>query len=275
MHFGNQFLGLQVMWSFFFISSLCNTCCFSGHHVLMSPYAGWSQWLKVNMMIIGGGMAYTFLKIKDAGTMETTLWTVCAQLAPKFNLIILQYVQGASSRRWKPIDFSRVRICTAVFWFETVDFSPPTVFYRFVPAFTGWHDHRQLPLWWRGRQDCPWHFGQGIPSIKECERCKRTMSKNVSRMAQCFRRFSRTSRNQAEKLGVKIILPVDFTCSSKFGEDGEIKEGWQTEHGWTMMNQSTYKRDSSCNSVAKSQWHSALVPPRGIPLLSVAKTAVN
>ena len=25
--------------------------------------------------------------------------------------------------------------------------------------------------------------------------------------------------------GVEIILPVDFTCSSKFGEDGEIKEG--------------------------------------------------
>ena len=36
---------------------------------------------------------------------------------------------------------------------------------------------------------------------------------------------------QAEKLGVKIILPVDFTCSSKFGEDGEIKDGWQTENG--------------------------------------------
>eukprot|EP00438_Fugacium_kawagutii_P034273 Skav205202 [mRNA] locus=scaffold376:97111:102790:+ [translate_table: standard] len=31
--------------------------------------------------------------------------------------------------------------------------------------------------------------------------------------------------HSAEKLGVKIILPVDFTCSSKFGEDGEIKEG--------------------------------------------------
>lgn len=30
---------------------------------------------------------------------------------------------------------------------------------------------------------------------------------------------------KAEKLGVEIILPVDFTCSSKFGEDGEIKEG--------------------------------------------------
>jgi len=29
---------------------------------------------------------------------------------------------------------------------------------------------------------------------------------------------------KAEKLGVEIILPVDFTCSSKFGEDGEIKE---------------------------------------------------
>eukprot|EP00933_Yihiella_yeosuensis_P020783 TRINITY_DN165_c0_g1_i1.p1 TRINITY_DN165_c0_g1~~TRINITY_DN165_c0_g1_i1.p1 ORF type:complete len:418 (+),score=149.85 TRINITY_DN165_c0_g1_i1:99-1352(+) len=29
---------------------------------------------------------------------------------------------------------------------------------------------------------------------------------------------------KAEKQGVEIILPVDFTCSSKFGEDGEIKE---------------------------------------------------
>jgi len=29
---------------------------------------------------------------------------------------------------------------------------------------------------------------------------------------------------KAEKLGVEIILPVDFTISSKFGEDGEIKE---------------------------------------------------
>merc|ERR1719378_534640 len=25
---------------------------------------------------------------------------------------------------------------------------------------------------------------------------------------------------KAEKLGVEIVLPVDFTCSSKFGEDG-------------------------------------------------------
>jgi len=29
---------------------------------------------------------------------------------------------------------------------------------------------------------------------------------------------------KAKKLGVEIILPVDFTISSKFGEDGEIKE---------------------------------------------------
>merc|ERR1711907_743094 len=29
---------------------------------------------------------------------------------------------------------------------------------------------------------------------------------------------------KAEKLGVEIILPVDFVISSKFGEDGEIKE---------------------------------------------------
>jgi phosphoglycerate kinase len=28
---------------------------------------------------------------------------------------------------------------------------------------------------------------------------------------------------KAKKLGVEIILPVDFVCSSKFGEDGEIK----------------------------------------------------
>merc|ERR1712050_601363 len=30
---------------------------------------------------------------------------------------------------------------------------------------------------------------------------------------------------KAKKLGVEIILPVDFVLSSKFGEDGEIKEG--------------------------------------------------
>ncbi|CAJ1398067.1 unnamed protein product [Effrenium voratum] len=30
---------------------------------------------------------------------------------------------------------------------------------------------------------------------------------------------------KAESSGVEIILPVDFTCSSKFGEDGEVKEG--------------------------------------------------
>jgi enolase len=30
---------------------------------------------------------------------------------------------------------------------------------------------------------------------------------------------------KAKKLGVEIILPCDFTCSSKFGEDGEIKAG--------------------------------------------------
>merc|ERR1712060_598100 len=29
---------------------------------------------------------------------------------------------------------------------------------------------------------------------------------------------------KAEKLNVEIILPVDFVISSKFGEDGEIKE---------------------------------------------------
>merc|ERR1712151_426556 len=29
---------------------------------------------------------------------------------------------------------------------------------------------------------------------------------------------------KAKKLGVEIILPVDFTVSSKFGEDGEVKE---------------------------------------------------
>merc|ERR1712151_62152 len=29
---------------------------------------------------------------------------------------------------------------------------------------------------------------------------------------------------KAEAKSVEIILPVDFTCSSKFGEDGEIKE---------------------------------------------------
>lgn len=29
---------------------------------------------------------------------------------------------------------------------------------------------------------------------------------------------------KAKKLGVEIILPIDFTISSKFGEDGEIKE---------------------------------------------------
>merc|ERR1711920_1022603 len=30
---------------------------------------------------------------------------------------------------------------------------------------------------------------------------------------------------KAKKLGVEIILPVDFVISSKFGEDGEVKEG--------------------------------------------------
>merc|ERR1712177_91693 len=29
---------------------------------------------------------------------------------------------------------------------------------------------------------------------------------------------------KAQRLGVEIILPVDFVISSKFGEDGEIKE---------------------------------------------------
>ena len=32
-------------------------------------------------------------------------------------------------------------------------------------------------------------------------------------------------RRIGDSAGVEIILPVDFTCSSKFGEDGEIKEG--------------------------------------------------
>merc|ERR1711862_926520 len=30
---------------------------------------------------------------------------------------------------------------------------------------------------------------------------------------------------KAEEKGVEIVLPVDFVCSSKFGEDGEIKPG--------------------------------------------------
>merc|ERR1719163_1406466 len=36
---------------------------------------------------------------------------------------------------------------------------------------------------------------------------------------------------KAKELGVEIILPVDFTVSSKFGEDGEIKEGVTKEDG--------------------------------------------
>merc|ERR1719353_1061876 len=28
---------------------------------------------------------------------------------------------------------------------------------------------------------------------------------------------------KAKKLGVELILPIDFVCSSKFGEDGEIQ----------------------------------------------------
>jgi phosphoglycerate kinase len=35
----------------------------------------------------------------------------------------------------------------------------------------------------------------------------------------------------AKKENVEIILPVDFTCSSKFGEDGEIREGVTIEEG--------------------------------------------
>merc|ERR1711904_634720 len=34
---------------------------------------------------------------------------------------------------------------------------------------------------------------------------------------------------KAKKLGVEIILPVDFVLSSKFGEDGEIKAGSKAE----------------------------------------------
>merc|ERR1719217_24484 len=36
---------------------------------------------------------------------------------------------------------------------------------------------------------------------------------------------------KAKELGVEIILPVDFTISSKFGEDGEIKEAVTKEDG--------------------------------------------
>merc|ERR1719373_129677 len=34
---------------------------------------------------------------------------------------------------------------------------------------------------------------------------------------------------KAAKLGVEIILPIDFTISSKFGEDGEIKTATKAE----------------------------------------------
>ncbi|CAE8733971.1 unnamed protein product [Polarella glacialis] len=36
---------------------------------------------------------------------------------------------------------------------------------------------------------------------------------------------------KAAKLGVEIILPVDFTISNKFGEDGEIREGVTAKEG--------------------------------------------
>lgn len=36
---------------------------------------------------------------------------------------------------------------------------------------------------------------------------------------------------KAKELGVEIILPTDFTISSKFGEDGEIKNGVTMEEG--------------------------------------------
>merc|ERR1712012_925028 len=32
-------------------------------------------------------------------------------------------------------------------------------------------------------------------------------------------------KKKAAEKGVELILPVDFVCSSKFGEDGEIKSG--------------------------------------------------
>ena len=32
-------------------------------------------------------------------------------------------------------------------------------------------------------------------------------------------------KKKAEETGVELILPVDFVCSSKFGEDGEIQDG--------------------------------------------------
>merc|ERR1719442_33204 len=31
--------------------------------------------------------------------------------------------------------------------------------------------------------------------------------------------------SKAKEKGVEIVLPVDFVCSSKFGEDGEVKTG--------------------------------------------------
>merc|ERR1712146_101294 len=34
---------------------------------------------------------------------------------------------------------------------------------------------------------------------------------------------------KAKKLGVEIILPVDFVISSKFGEDGEIKSATKAD----------------------------------------------
>merc|ERR1719261_1466855 len=41
----------------------------------------------------------------------------------------------------------------------------------------------------------------------------------------------------AKAANVEIILPVDFTCSSKFGEDGEIKEGVTLEEGGPKANE--------------------------------------
>merc|ERR1712061_25346 len=61
---------------------------------------------------------------------------------------------------------------------------------------------------------------------------------------------------KAKKLGVEIILPVDFTISSKFGEDGEIKSATKEAgipDGFMGLDCGTVSMEMNAKAVAESK----------------------
>merc|ERR1712176_184654 len=61
---------------------------------------------------------------------------------------------------------------------------------------------------------------------------------------------------KAEEKGVKLIIPTDFVCSSKFGEDGEIKSATKAEgvpEGFLGLDCGPETNEAHCAATAEAQ----------------------